>query len=176
MATGRQPHQPEGSPSGAQPAEAVPEGQPQRAARPRQVLDVGEFSRWQDQAASAAGLARLASGAGYYEWACFVAEQAAQVALKGLLHGIGAEAWGHDLSVLAQRAAEALGPLWPAELAGPAVRLSRHYIPARYPDAHPSGPPSAHYLASDADQALDDMEQLMAAVAGAWQSLSAGGP
>ena len=175
MAGKRQPRKPKGAPSGDQWAETTaPEGSSLEVVKARQVLDVTEFSRWQDQAASATSVARMASEAGHYEWACFLAEQAAQVALKGLLHGVGAEAWGHDLTVLAQRATQVLGPLWPADLAGPAARLSRHYIPARYPDAHPSGPPSTHYLASDAEQALADMARLMGAVADAWESLAVG--
>lgn len=170
MAGRRQPRRPMGTPAGGQWADAdTPEGRP---LRPESFLDVAEFSRWQSQAASAASVARIASEAGHFEWACFMAEQAAQIAVKGLLHGIGAEAWGHDLTVLATHAAEALGAAWPGDLADPAARLSRHYIPARYPDAHPSGPPSTHYLPSDAERALGDMSRLVEAVTAAWQSLA----
>ncbi|MGH2736718.1 MAG: HEPN domain-containing protein [Actinomycetota bacterium] len=35
--------------------------------------------------------------AALHNWACFAAEQAAQLALKGLLHGLGLGPWGHDL-------------------------------------------------------------------------------
>jgi HEPN domain-containing protein len=33
--------------------------------------------------------ARLQADAGLHNWACFAAEQAAQLAVKGLLHGLG---------------------------------------------------------------------------------------
>jgi HEPN domain-containing protein len=109
------------------------------------VTDEPEFARWFEQAETAASVAALASSAGHFQWACFLAEQAAQFSVKGLLHGIGVDAWGHDLAVLVARVTESIGEPWPPTLAEPAARLSRHYIPARYPDAHASGTPGAHY-------------------------------
>lgn len=50
-------------------------------------------------------------------------------------------------------------------------RLSRHYIPARHPDAHPSGAPGSHYREADATQALADAERVLGAVDGAWAAL-----
>lgn len=132
------------------------------------MLDVEEFGRWRGQAASALDTAGLAAAGGRWEWSCFLGEQAAQLAVKGLLHGLGEEAWGHDLVVLVQRAATALGPAWPTETADPAARLSRHYIATRYPDAHASGEPGAHYRAGDAEQAMADARTLLAATNQAW--------
>ena len=53
----------------------------------------------------------------------------------------------------------------------PAARLARHYIPARYPDAHASGSPSSHYTEADAAQAGADARRLLAAVDAAWSAL-----
>jgi HEPN domain-containing protein len=50
-------------------------------------------------------------------------------------------------------------------------RLGRHYIPARYPDAHPSGPAAAHYAEADSAEALRDAETVLDAVDQAWSSL-----
>lgn len=136
-------------------------------------LDAGEFERWRTQADRALDTAMLAAGGDRWEWACFLAEQAAQLAVKGLLHGLGEEAWGHDLVVLEQRAATALAATWPGGVADPAARLSRHYIPTRYPDAHASGEPGAHYRASDAEQAMDDARAVLTAVDGAWTDVGA---
>ncbi|MDP8957788.1 MAG: HEPN domain-containing protein, partial [Actinomycetota bacterium] len=71
-------------------------------------LDEEEFRRWRDQAARALEAARLAGEGGQHEWACFLSEQAAQLAVKGLLHGAGLEAWGHDLTLLSSRVAAEL--------------------------------------------------------------------
>lgn len=137
-------------------------------------VDEAEFSRWRAQAGRTLDTAKLAADGDRPEWACFLAEQAAQLAVKGLLHGVGAEAWGHDLTVLERRATTLLGDAWPAVTADEAARLSRHYIASRYPDAHPSGPPAGHYRPVDASQALEDGHALVAAVDGAWATLLGG--
>ena len=50
-------------------------------------------------------------------------------------------------------------------------RLGRHYIPARYPDAHASGPAAAHYGQTDADEAIRDAEHIIRFVDEAWTAL-----
>lgn len=96
----------------------------------------------------------------------------AQLAVKGLLHGTGAPAWGHDLAQLVSQVSASLGMAWPTDIDDASARLGRHYIPTRCPDAHPSGPPGAHYRASDATQALADAQSLVAAVDDSWRRLS----
>lgn len=93
--------------------------------------------------------------------------------MKGLLHGVGLDAWGHDLTVLCARAESELASAWPPGLGDRSARLSRHYIAARYPDAVPSGTPGAHYTDSDADQAAEDARALLEAVEAAWRALEA---
>lgn len=133
-------------------------------------LDTDEFSRWRAQAAAAAATAELAFGGGRFEWACFLYEQAAQLGVKGLLHSLGLEAWGHDLVVLESRARSELGQAWAGE-AEAAARLSRHYIPTRYPDAHASGTPSDHYTSADAEQAERDCGSILNAIDAVWSEL-----
>lgn len=61
-----------------------------------------------------------------------------------------------------------------AELVDAALRrLSRHYIPARYPDAHPAGAPGMYYGLEDAEQALRDLSAILSYVDGFWSRLSA---
>ncbi|MDP8975228.1 MAG: HEPN domain-containing protein [Actinomycetota bacterium] len=136
-------------------------------------LDGEEFHRWRRQADSASQTADLARAGGRAEWACFLSEQAAQLAVKALLHGTGLDAWGHDLTVLCARAGAELGSAWPGGLSDAAARLSRHYIATRYPDAVPSGPTGTHYNDSDAAQAEQDAGALIGAVDEAWRALGA---
>ncbi|MGQ0804229.1 MAG: HEPN domain-containing protein [Actinomycetota bacterium] len=132
-------------------------------------LDHPEFSRWREQSVAARETAELARAGDRHDWACFLYEQAAQLALKGLLHGAGLDAWGHDVTVLAARAAANLGAGW--DVGEASARLSRHYIAARYPDAHAGGAPAAHYTAADSTQAAADADEVVAAVDRAWQEL-----
>lgn len=134
-------------------------------------MDTEEFERWRGQAHGAAETAALAAAGARHDWSCFLYEQAAQLALRGLLRAIGSEAWGHDVVVLQARAVDELAPAWPRGLDEPAARLARHYIPARYPDAHASGSPSSHYTAADAAQAEADANLLLGAVDAAWSAL-----
>lgn len=135
------------------------------------MFDEAEYRRWRDEAEGAARGAHIQGEAGLHNWACFLAEQAAQLAVKGLLHGVGRGAWGHDLVVLGERLEEAVGRSNPASLSAALQRLSRHYIPARYPDAHPGGTPAEHYGPEDVAQALDDMRSVLDHVDELWSSL-----
>jgi len=129
------------------------------------AYDGPELERWRGHARAAADLAAVAAAASP-SWSCFLSEQAAQLALKGLLHAVGeqAAAWGDDLGPIERRTAAVFGADWPPELAEVALRLGRHYQPARYPDAHPGGGPDEHYSAGDARQAAADTAAMLAAV------------
>lgn len=133
-------------------------------------LDRAEFERWRSEADRALAGARVQHEAGLHNWACFAAEQSAQLAVKGLLHGAGKGPWGHDLMRLGELLQEA-GVELPAALIDAMRRLGRHYIAARYPDAHASGPPGPHYGEADAREALRDAEQVLAFVDRAWGRL-----
>ena len=133
-------------------------------------LDEEEFGRWREEAARALKAARLQAGAGLHNWACFAAEQGAQLGVKALLHGLGRGPWGHDLVRLGAMVAET-GVDAPPAVSAAMRRLGRHYIPARYPDAHASGPAGAHYAASDSEEALEDAEAIVAFVDRTWESL-----
>lgn len=137
------------------------------------MVDVPEFERWFATAEDAAGNARRQSQTGSHHWACFMAEQATQLAAKGLLHGLGRGAWGHDLAELGRRLASALEDELPDQVQEALLRLSRHYIATRYPDAHPAGTPGGHYSASDAEAAIADMTRAMDFMRQQWEAILA---
>jgi HEPN domain-containing protein len=136
----------------------------------RRPRDEPEFERWRAEADRALASARVQADAGLHNWACFAAEQAAQLATKALLHGLGRGPWGHDLVRLGEVAGAAGVDLQP-DVMDAMRRLGRHYIPARYPDAHPSGPAAAHYGGADSAEAIRDAEVVLGAVDEAWRSL-----
>jgi HEPN domain-containing protein len=139
----------------------------------KRMLDRAEFTRWKQAAEDAGRAARVQADAAGHNWACFLAEQSAQLALKGILHGIGAGAWGHDLVALGKALEDALEESVPPVIQAALRRLSRHYIPARYPDAHPSGSPGVYYGREDSEQALDDRDLVSGFVDDIWRQLEA---
>jgi HEPN domain-containing protein len=137
---------------------------------PGAPVDRDEFTRWRAEADAALVGARVQAEAELHNWACFAAEQAAQLAVEGLLHGLGRGPWGHDLVRLGELLAEVDAVSGAVEDAF--RRLSRHYIPARYPDAHPSGPPGMHYGRSDSDEALGDAALVLGHVDATWDRMA----
>lgn len=137
------------------------------------MLDEQEFRRWREAAADALAGARTQRDARSFAWACFLAEQAAQLGVKAWLHGagLGPHAWGHDLPELGRRLAEQSAAPLAVDVGDALKRLSRHYIASRYPDAHPGGTPGGHYSAADADQALGDAVLVLAEVDRRWEQL-----
>src|ERR687892_2455090 len=75
-------------PSGALPSAAM-----------ERPLDREEYERWRAEASRALRHGELAAEDGLHNWACFSAEQSAQLAVKGLLHGLGLGPWGATSSL-----------------------------------------------------------------------------
>lgn len=135
------------------------------------VLDVPEYDRWLGTARSARASAEGLRGLGHHNWASFQAEQAAHLAVKGLLHatGSGSSAWGHDLPTLVQHASEIDDRL--RAVAPAATRLSLLYVASRYPDALPGLSPEARFGPAESESALADAREVLGAVEGAWNAL-----
>jgi HEPN domain-containing protein len=133
-------------------------------------LDRDEFTRWREEADRALRHGELAAGEGLHNWACFSAEQAAQLAIKALLHGLGRGPWGHDLVGLGE-GLTAAGLAVPEDVRDGLLRLARHYMPARYPDAHAAGSPGGRYGPADSTQALSDARAVIGLIDGAWAEL-----
>ena len=137
------------------------------------MVDHVEYQRWREAAEYAREAADVQMRAGLHSWACFLAEQTVQFAVKGLLHGVGRGVRGHDLIELGGRMEESLALELPPELWAALKRLSRHYIATRYPDTHAAGSPPGHYGSEDALQARADVEEALRFVDTVWSRLSA---
>ncbi|MBN1635652.1 MAG: HEPN domain-containing protein [Deltaproteobacteria bacterium] len=90
--------------------------------------------------------------AGRHEWACFACHQAAEKAVKALHLNKGQEAWGHVIAKLMQELPDKI------ELAEGIIEMGRvldnFYIPTRYPNGHPEGPPFSHYGPLQSNEAI----------------------
>lgn len=89
---------------------------------------------------------------GRHEWACFAAQQAAEKAVKALHLHMGQEAWGHVVAKLLVELPQPAKP--PKELVERARVLDSYYIPPRYPNSHPEGPPYEHYGELQSEEAV----------------------
>jgi len=125
--------------------------------------NLDEARRWLAQALHDRDAARLVRDHGYCEHACFLAQQAAEKALKAFLYARGeGPVLGHSTLALVQEAASC-EPAFEA-LADSCRRLDQLYIPTRYPNGLPGGVPHDFYDRGLADQALADLEGVVACV------------
>jgi HEPN domain-containing protein len=108
---------------------------------------------WMDQAEGDLEHARSDLKGGFYDWACFSSQQAAEKALKAVFQKLGAEAWGHSVADLLEELSKSRRI--PEELMDLALELDKVYIPARYPNAHPSGSPRKRYTKNEAQRIVE---------------------
>lgn len=117
--------------------------------------------------------ARRALDAGDYEWACFAAQQGAEKGVKALYQKAGGVAWGHSVTALLEGLPEPCQP--DDRLLDAAKELDKHYIPPRYPNAHPGGAPYEYYTKGEAERAISNADQILRFCAGLLAEPS-GGP
>jgi HEPN domain-containing protein len=113
-----------------------------------QSRDDLEFARW------------LLAENRFFDKGCFVAQQAAEKALKAVLYSRGARTvLGHSAQELVERVAAKHREA--ASLKDPARRLDRFYIPTRYPNGLPGGAPFESFTRDDLAQALGLAEEIV---------------
>ena len=114
---------------------------------------------WMDQARGDLEHARHDLSAGFHDWACFSAQQAAEKAAKAVLQKLAVEAWGHSVADLLDEIARSRGV--PGDLRDAGLELDKAYIPARYPNAHPSGSPRSRYTKGEAERMISHAERIL---------------
>jgi HEPN domain-containing protein len=136
------------------------------------VLDKAEHARWRATAEEQLRVARLLSREDVHASAVFHAEQAAQCALKAILHGLGKAGRGHGLIDLSERVSAATG-LDPDQQTIEGLQLlAQSYMPSRYPDALPSGTPAEHYSATHAQAAIMAADDALVHAERVWSRLN----
>ena len=104
---------------------------------------------WFSQAERDLDQARASQVEGRHEWACFAAQQAAEMAVKALHLSLGQEAWGHVVARLLEEL-----PLSVTHLAEKAKVLDNFYVATRYANGHPEGAPFEHYGPIQSEEAI----------------------
>ncbi len=105
---------------------------------------------WLAQAERDLDQARSSRAEGRHEWACFAAQQAAEIAVKALHLHLGQQAWGHVVARLLMDLPQAP----PADLVERARVLDNFYMPTRCPNGHPEGAPFEHYGVLQSEEAI----------------------
>jgi HEPN domain-containing protein len=122
-----------------------------------------EGKRWLRQAEFDLSDARFTYDGKRYNLACFLAQQAAEKALKAFLFSKGAEqVWGHSVAELCEEATK-FDPSFKG-LKPDAAPLDKYYIPTRYPNGLPGGIPAEAFIQDDADKAIKMTAQVIAFV------------
>ena len=94
-----------------------------------------------------------------HEWACFAAQQAAEMAVKALHLRLGQEAWGHVVRRLLEELPASV-PV-PTELLDAVRVLDVHYLLTRRPNGHASGAPGEHYGVLQSTEAIKYAGQIV---------------
>ena len=113
---------------------------------------------WLNQANRDLGQAKASLRDGFYEWACFAAQQGAEKAIKGLIQSRGGESWGDSVAGLIDALPEDLKPV---NLRDKALELDQAYIPSRYPNAHPASFPGKTFTKTMADRLIKHAEEII---------------
>ncbi len=105
---------------------------------------------WLRQAEKDIEKAKLDLNGGYYEWACFTSQQAAEKAIKAVFQRLHGDAWGHGTKALLENL-----PLEDSsQLIEDAKLLDKFYIPTRYPNGLPEGIPHDYFTRREAEEAI----------------------
>ena len=114
---------------------------------------------WMDEAEGDLEHAKSDMERGYYNWACFSAQQSAEKAVKAVFQKLNAEAWGHSVADLLEELSK--GQEVSEKLMNGALELDKAYIPRRYPNAHPSGSPRDRYTRKEAGRLITYAEEIV---------------
>jgi HEPN domain-containing protein len=120
------------------------------------------MNRWKDwfeQGKRDLEKAKLDLKNGFYEWACFTAQQSAEKVLKGLGLKLGVVLFGHSLTEFLNILS---GKIEISEkMREKAKLLDFYYIPARYPNGFSNGKPSDYFTKKQAEEAIDATDYII---------------
>ncbi len=123
------------------------------------TYDSEEWERYYRQARHTLKSARSDKEEGDYDWACFKAQQAVELALKGLIRAAGKMAVGYSLLRLLDELRSLHIPI-SKEVEQCCRELDKVYIPTRYPDVYTWGAPMDYFTAENASESIHCVEDV----------------
>lgn len=124
----------------------------------KKLLKKSEWDRYYRQARHNYESAKRDYESGDYAWACFKAQQAGEILLKGFIRALGKFCTGHSIYNLLLSLEELYKV--PEDIKTYSKILDKAYIPTRYPDAHMFGAPFELYSKEEVRQFFDCVERL----------------
>ncbi|MBS3740277.1 HEPN domain-containing protein [Candidatus Bipolaricaulota bacterium] len=103
--------------------------------------------------------AKSSREAEHHEWACFIAQQGSEKAVKALHLSKGQQAWGHTVAKLIQELPAEVQP--GQEMIEKAKVLDSFYVPTRYPNGHPEGAPFEHFGPLQSEEAINYASEII---------------
>ncbi len=107
---------------------------------------------WINQAQADCDAANNSLNAGDYAWACFLAQQAAEKALKSIGEKLNLVIWGHDLVDILKQLKTVI--TIPTSIELHCKTLNLYYTSTRYPDVFSSGFPAEKFSDAQAREAI----------------------
>lgn len=101
--------------------------------------------------------ARYEAQGRFFEWACFSAQQAAEMALKAILHRQSVEPAGHGIVHLLKIVSTDV----PTELYLSGTTLDKFYFPERFPAGWTEGAPGEFITEEDSQIAIECAEGIL---------------
>jgi len=89
-----------------------------------------------------------------FEWSCFIAQQAAEKAVKAVFQKLNAVTWGHSIFDLLRILSQEQKILVNEGFLNYARSLDKYYLPTRYPNGFESGSPYEYFTKKEAKDAL----------------------
>ncbi|MBA7645748.1 hypothetical protein ES703_53506 [subsurface metagenome] len=123
------------------------------------MFDTEEYNRWMNEANNTFKSAIVDKDNGFYNWCCFKCHQAAEFAIKALLYGLGSTPFGHSLTKMVSDLKNQ--KLNVSHISTSCKKLDLHYIPSRYPNAHPTGSPFEYHDENIAEDALENATKIL---------------
>ena len=113
-----------------------------------------EALRWLTTAHEDLAAAKVLNEREMYSHCCFLAQQAAEKAVKSVWLELDEDPWGHSIQKLIRELPSSCSGSGFDELLHAASTLDRYYIPARYPNGLPDLTPGTTFDTEDATLAL----------------------
>jgi len=123
------------------------------------MFDTEEYNRWMNEAENTFKSAIVDKENGFYNWCCFKCHQAAEFAIKALLYGLGSTPFGYSLTKMVNDLKNQKMNV--SLILTSCKKLDLHYIPSRYPNAHPTGSPFEYHDENIAEDALENATKIL---------------